>query len=313
VTRAPTDRSTPARAAAPTASLLVTEATRTKAAQDRFAAIPPRVDARLTSRLQLRPNRPRSLAGPSTASRCHPGAAFSTTHRADDRPLALLSRLALRPANRTLRAAPRTASTVLPSRRAAFPAPERLPSTSAPLSRFRGPVWCGSPPPTRGFAADEPASDADSLPSLARDEARPDDDSTGSSPVAAKGRAPLADFCNRDDPRARPRDRPDLAHHARGLPRAQLLFASGGGSSVAGPLARTSFEGLVPTEMSRARGRRGFHLIMHGASRRDRSRWELHPNPIGSDTSCRRARDDACRNSLRRRDPRRGPLLRACQ
>jgi hypothetical protein len=27
--------------------------------------------------------------------------------------------------------------------------------------------------------------------------------------------------------------------------------------------------------------------FMHGSSRRDRSRWELHPNPTGLDTSCR--------------------------
>lgn len=40
-----------------------------------------------------------------------------------------------------------------------------------------------------------------------------------------------------------------------------------------------------PVERSRARGARGSHL--EGSSSCDRSREELNPNPIGSDTSCR--------------------------
>jgi hypothetical protein len=40
--------------------------------------------------------------------------------------------------------------------------------------------------------------------------------------MVAEGRAPLVDFCNRYDPRAQLRNRPNPAHHARGRPRAQL-------------------------------------------------------------------------------------------
>lgn len=57
------------------------------------------------------------------------------------------------------------------------------------------------------------------------------------------GHTPLIDFCNQCDLRARPCDRPNLAHRARGRPRAQLFFASGSAPC-----------GAWPTENSRARG-----------------------------------------------------------
>jgi hypothetical protein len=49
------------------------------------------------------------------------------------------------------------------------------------------------------------------------------DGSAGSSPAGAKGRAPLVDFCNRIDLRARPTNRSNPAHHAGGRPPAQLF------------------------------------------------------------------------------------------
>jgi hypothetical protein len=102
--------------------------------------------------------------------------------------------------------------------------------------------------------------------------------------MATEGRAPLVDFCNRNDPRARLRNRPNPAHHARGRPRAQLSSPREprvAGRSAGGRASRHSqprFHGPGASEgCSPARG----------SSRRDRSRWELNPNPIDSDTSCR--------------------------
>jgi hypothetical protein len=102
--------------------------------------------------------------------------------------------------------------------------------------------------------------------------------------MAAEGRAPLVDFCNRNDPRAQLRNRPDPAHHARGRPRTQLSSLHTPGCvkrSAGGRASRHSqprFHGPEACEGFRRR---------EASPRRDRSRWRLHPNPIDPDTSCR--------------------------
>jgi hypothetical protein len=102
--------------------------------------------------------------------------------------------------------------------------------------------------------------------------------------MAAEGRAPLVDFCNRNDPRAQLRNRPDPAHRARGRPRTQLssfnapryIERSAGGR--ASRHSQPRFHGPEACEGLRRR---------EASPRRDRSRWRLHPNPIDPDTSCR--------------------------
>jgi hypothetical protein len=59
--------------------------------------------------------------------------------------------------------------------------------------------------------------------------------------------------------------------------------------------------GAQPAEVSRARGERGGPR--EGPSSRDRSRWKLYPNPIGSGTSCRKPVSAGSWSSLRRRCP----------
>jgi hypothetical protein len=106
------------------------------------------------------------------------------------------------------------------------------------------------------------------------------------------GRPPLVDFCNRNDPRARPvtSDQSNPAHRTGSRPPAQLL------SRVAtlGPANELPFGRLLPERgQPRAHGsgteiRVLSPLKTSAPPRRDRSRRELRPNPIGSDTSCRK-------------------------
>jgi hypothetical protein len=169
-----------------------------------------------------------------------------------------------------------------------------------------------NPPPSRGFATGEPASDALSLlVALARG-ARPE-----GRWLFAKdplGQTPPDDFCNRDDPRARLRHRPNPAHPTRSRPHVQLSALSAFRREwPAGGWPRLLRD--EPTEISRPRGRRVLRLRF-----RPRSLVaELYPNPFGSDTSCRGAvargledpRDRASLDAplrLRRRCFRRSPV-----
>jgi hypothetical protein len=70
---------------------------------------------------------------------------------------------------------------------------------------------------------------------------------------------------------------------------------SGAHACARSPAASTS----NPAEVSRVRGQAAFALP--GAFRRDCSQRKLHPDPIGSDTCCRRARRDAGWRGQRRR------------
>jgi hypothetical protein len=90
-------------------------------------------------------------------------------------------------------------------KRSGFPGPERLPPTSCPLGAplSRRPSNA-SPPPCLELCR------SGRLPTLFRplvEEGLDSAASAGSSPAGARCHAPLVDFCNRNDPQARPANR----------------------------------------------------------------------------------------------------------
>jgi hypothetical protein len=105
--------------------------------------------------------------------------------------------------------APESLQQTLASTRSCFPDPKRLPSTNAlstcaDRARHR----------TCDFASRRPASDALSLLlMLSREGARSSTVVTGYSPEVVSDHAPLVDFCNRNEMRAQPPDRPIPARH----------------------------------------------------------------------------------------------------
>lgn len=103
------------------------------------------------------------------------------------------------------------------------------------------------------------------------------------------GRAPLVDFCNRIDPRARTAEHPNPAHRINGRPLAQLFPRMATlGPVDARPLAGASRWSAASRDVT-GQGLEARALTSHfasGTSHRDRSRRELRPNPIGSGTSC---------------------------
>jgi hypothetical protein len=145
------------------------------------------------------------------------------------------------------------------------------------------------------------------------------------------GQAPLDDFCNQYSPRARPIESPEpRVTFPRPFPRPSVRTCAFGScrwkttpsrrdrdpaeteprprrpafvwmSASSGPLACPRAFALArahpqlpasdPAEVSRVRDQAAFALP--GAFRRDCSPRKLHPDPIGSDTCCRRARRDA--------------------
>jgi len=91
-----------------------------------------------------------------------------------------------------------------------FSDPKRLPSTNALAARAER-----ARHRTCGFACPRPASDALSpLRMLSHEGARSSTVVTGYSPEVVSDHAPLADFCNQNEMRARPPDRPIPAHRA---------------------------------------------------------------------------------------------------
>jgi hypothetical protein len=126
-------------------------------------------------------------------------------------------------------------------------------------------------------------------PLLSRRMARQRSWSARSSRVGERCRAPPVDFCNRNDPRARPRNVRAPQHHTRSRPLVQL-FSRGcaladtpwaaDGLSRSRELASRGFTGQGSLAARRCRPRCDL-------SHRDRSREELCPDPIDSSTSCR--------------------------
>jgi hypothetical protein len=251
---------------------------------------------RLTPRLQLRPARP--LAPPSVTGsedegtaqwRRHLAAAFSTACDAGERPLTLSvaprSRTALRP---SFVEEPRTASTASSSKGAASSAQSAFHRQVPPRARFREARLGGSPPPVcrlchrragfrRAFAP--PRSRAGRLD--------PASDPGAHHPWSRRATRRLStsaietirehDRRNVRTPRTTPavaRVRSCFSDHP--LSRAERI--AGG---------RASRRGQPRCHGPGAAARANPPLLSTGASRRDRSRRELCPNPIGSGTSCR--------------------------
>ena len=103
-------------------------------------------------------------------------------------------------------------------------------------------------------------------------------DPGGGDGVFARGRldrAPLANFCNRNEMRAQLLDRSSPAH------RAKVAFDA---ATIAG--GRGPFRSSASRDFT-GQGRLGVNHA-RASSHRDRSRSKLFPNPISSDTSCRK-------------------------
>jgi hypothetical protein len=101
-------------------------------------------------------------------------------------------------------------------------------------------------------------------------------------------RAPLANFCNRNEMRAQSLDRSNPAHRTEVAFGA--AFAAGGKDPFRSSASR-DFTGQGRLGVNHARA----------SSHCDRSRSKLFPNPIGSDTSCRKPVSAGGWRRLRRR------------
>jgi hypothetical protein len=146
----------------------------------------------------------------------------------------------------------------------------------------------GSPPPVSRLCHRGPGfRRAFAPPMLSPGVARPNVGSGGSSPLDAMGQTPPVDFCNllrsasTSDGPSEPRAPRSWSPTCAAVFRATVFRRRSG-------LRVASLFRAKPVEMSRARGRLSrLPRESGGSSRRDRSRWELFPNPIGSDTPCR--------------------------
>lgn len=203
---------------------------------------------------------------------CLLAGAFSTPYKPRDTASDALCRSARAPAVR--RVASRSQDRFHRARvnRNGFHSPGRLPSMSAPS----GPALAGTfghPPPFSRLCHLEPASDA-------------------LSPLRVEG----LDLPLDDGLLTRSRNRPHVAHrllqssavheHNREIDRTSFWQPERLPSSVASGLA-PPVAGQGQPRSSRLRGRQPLSREA-GAFLRDRSRGKLHPNPIRSDTSCRK-------------------------
>lgn len=147
-----------------------------------------------------------------------------------------------------------------------FPEPERLSSTSALRRVLSHPfVWMRARHRSRGFAASDPASDASSrLPRSRAEELDPLECSPSSSLEGSRGHAPLVDFCNRCDPRARLRfvrasqDHATVARDAACSPEPgafRYRARAANGCVRDDSVSRAAWPERQPAEVCRARGR----------------------------------------------------------
>lgn len=148
----------------------------------------------------------------------------------------------------------RIASAAPSAKRCGLRDPKRLPSPSAPrdrlspapLSRARHQLAV-LPPPNR-------------LPTLLRSSAlslggaRRQDAPRALHPRMPAAARRLTTSATEYDPRSRPLDRPDLAHHQCGRPRWQLFFASSRWKPAVGASCEWLCREARPAEVSRARG-----------------------------------------------------------
>jgi hypothetical protein len=220
--------------------------------------------------------------------RCHFAAALSTACDAGERPLTLSVVLRARPGrDQTPPGAPRTDFPASSSKGAASSAQSAFHRQVLPRVRFRGARFVGARHQCLGFATEDPASDAPSLPRCSRPEwLDPVSRSSALHRGGVTGQTSPVDFCNQSrsasttvepsEPRAPRSWSPTRAAVFR-----TAAFRQAG--RIAGGCARAHANQDVTGQ---GPGSKAF-AFMHGSSRRDRSRWELHPNLIGLDTSCR--------------------------
>jgi hypothetical protein len=196
-----------------------------RAASDRLATIRPRVELRLTTPLQLRTNHLRRsfvFKGVKSSARrqSFPGVAFSAAPRAGDPASDAPCRAPHAPIAERLRSA-RTASTALASTRTASPIRGAFHRQVPPVAFAKG-----ARHRTCSFAA------AGRLPALfrpSRCSRREELDPDGGDGLFTRGRpdrAPLANFCNRNEMRAQSLDQPNPAHRAEVA--FGVAFAAGG-------------------------------------------------------------------------------------
>lgn len=189
---------------------------------------------------------------------------------------------------------PRVTSAAASSKATACDDPRRLPSAGTPWARpfdrahprywmgacHRAPrlaTRCRLPAPVR-------------RPSLSRGMARQRSGSARSSRTDERCRAPPVDFCNRNDPRTRPR-MSELRSTTPAVAR-WCSFSPGGralSSTFRAADGFTRFRELA-SRVSTGQGSRGWQRRcrpLRDLSHRDRSREELCPDPIDSSTPCR--------------------------
>jgi hypothetical protein len=187
--------------------------------------------------------------------RCHLAAAFSAVCDVGERPLTLsvAPRARLGPWTR-LRSKHRGSLPPLPRQRGRLVRP-RTPSIDRCSQRvaLSRDDLVGARHRCLGFAAEDPASGALSLPRSSRPELLdPTSVPKALHPRSRRAERRLSTSATNCDPRAHPTDRPNPAHRARGRPRAQLFFEPppfDGRTDRGWPCFQAQ-----PIEMSRARG-----------------------------------------------------------
>jgi hypothetical protein len=150
---------------------------------------------------------------------------------------------------------------------------------------------------SRGFAASDPASDASShLPRSRAEELDPLECSSSSSLGGSRGHAPLVDFCNRCDPRARLRfvrasqDRATVARGAACSPEPgafRYRARAANGCVRDDSVSRAAWPERQPAEVCRARGRCDDDRLALAPPAAIARAGALPQPVLASDTSCR--------------------------
>jgi hypothetical protein len=179
-----------------------------------------------------------------------------------------------------------------------FPEPERLSSTSAlQSSAFALFRFVRARHRSRGFTASDPASDASSrLPRSRAEELDPLECSPSSSLEGSRGHAPLVDFCNRYDPRARLRfvrasqDRVTVARDTACSPEPgafRYRARAANGCVRDDSVSRAAWPERQPAEVCRARGRCDDDRLALAPPAAIARAGALPQPVLASDTSCR--------------------------
>jgi hypothetical protein len=189
---------------------------------------------------------------------------------------------------------PRVTSAAASSKATACDDPRRLPSAGTPwarpFDRAHPRYWMGACHRAPRLATRCRLPEPVRRPLLSRRMARQRSGSARSSRTDERCRAPPVDFCNRNDPRTRPRmselrsTTPAVARWCSFSPGGRTLSSTFRAAD--GP---TRFRELA-SRVSTGQGSRGWQRRcrpLRDLSHRDRSREELCPDPIDSSTPCR--------------------------